>query len=89
MSQVEILGLAPEAWSGPIKLQGDIYWNNAEVRTSTSIVLLKAYYEITNYSVLDNESHNMPLSGTIEVLVLASALFVGGVWAQDYQTLSS
>ena len=42
VSQVEILGLAPETWpERPMKSQSSVYWNNAEARTSTSIVPLK------------------------------------------------
>ena len=41
VSQVQILGLAPEAWSGQSNPQSRVYWNNAEARTSTSIYCSK------------------------------------------------
>ena len=37
----------------PIKSQSSVYWNNAEARTSTSIVPLKACYDI-QYPTLSN-----------------------------------
>ena len=53
VSQDQILGLAPEAWSGQSNHRSSIHWNNAEARTSTTIKLLKACYEI-HYPTLSN-----------------------------------
>ena len=50
---------SPNLWDSsrslerPIKSQSSVYWNNAEARTSTSNVPLKACYEI-HYPTLSN-----------------------------------
>ena len=53
VSQVQILGLAPEVWSGQSNRRAAVYWNNVEASTNTSIVLLKVCYEI-HYPTLNN-----------------------------------
>ena len=40
------LGYSSRSVEWPIKLQSSVYWNNVEVRTGTSIIPLKACYEI-------------------------------------------